>query len=152
MMGRNTLFTVIGIAACLMALAGCRAEEQGRILFYDKGTYLGPKEPPLSAEKLKELRKRTSEQVGPAVPVHAPGARAPGGPGVRPPTSAAIDVEALRARASAQAGLVGTAGAGGGGAVRATGEGPPSASSVRPPAASNIDEEALRQRSLRQGY
>ena len=59
--GRNT----IGILSVLLlagALSACNQEEQGRILQYEKGTYLGPSDQTLSAEQLRELEIRTNLQ------------------------------------------------------------------------------------------
>lgn len=55
----------VGLLAVLGAgllLQGCREDEQNRPLLYDKGTYLGEKEPPLDAQQLDELRFRAQNQ------------------------------------------------------------------------------------------
>jgi hypothetical protein len=55
---------VIG-ACCLvvgLALQACRDEEQGRILYFEKGTYLGKADQPLTEDQLRALRQRTSNQ------------------------------------------------------------------------------------------
>lgn len=57
-LGRCLVLGVLVVAA----LAGCREEEQGRVLLYDKGHYLGKKDQPLSAETLSELRQRGLKQ------------------------------------------------------------------------------------------
>ena len=48
-----------------VALTACREEEQGRKLQYEKGTYLGQADTPLSAEEKSELRLRATNQRGP---------------------------------------------------------------------------------------
>ncbi|MHA1598485.1 MAG: hypothetical protein ACTSV1_07160 [Alphaproteobacteria bacterium] len=47
-----------------VALAACEPAEQGRILQYEKGVYLGKTEAPLSAAMLKKLRARVAYQAG----------------------------------------------------------------------------------------
>lgn len=60
------------VACCLLAaalaLAGCREGEQGRVMRYQKGTYLGPTEAPLTNEVRDALRLRARLQGGRAVP------------------------------------------------------------------------------------
>lgn len=55
-------------ACCLIAgtiaLAGCRSEEQNRIMRFEKGTYLGKPDQKLSDEQLNELRSRARNQQG----------------------------------------------------------------------------------------
>ncbi len=46
----------------MLGLAACDEDEQGRILRYEKGTYLGPTDTELSEETLEALRARTSLQ------------------------------------------------------------------------------------------
>tara|TARA_B100000965_G_scaffold330165_1_gene293831 strand:- start:755 stop:1072 length:318 start_codon:yes stop_codon:yes gene_type:complete len=52
------------ILVALAMLTGCRAEEQGRPLLYEKGTYLGKQEPALAAEVRAQLDRRASLQAG----------------------------------------------------------------------------------------
>jgi hypothetical protein len=56
----------IGIAVLLagLAVAGCDESEQGRVLNYEKGTYLGKPDKQLSADQLDELRQRAKLQGG----------------------------------------------------------------------------------------
>lgn len=49
-------------AVLVLGLAACDEDEQGRILFYEKGTYLGPTDSELSDETRERLRARTSLQ------------------------------------------------------------------------------------------
>jgi len=56
-----TLFLVIG---CSLFLTSCETEEQGRILMYEKGKYLGKPDQKLSRQQLTELTARTSGQGG----------------------------------------------------------------------------------------
>ena len=91
--------------ACLvlLALAGCREEEQGRPLDYEPGVYPGDKpSTPLSEETLSELRQRALQQGG----VPAGGAVGAGGQttgdDVRPPASEAD--KALEERSKHQSG------------------------------------------------
>ncbi|MEM7222889.1 MAG: hypothetical protein AAF495_07935 [Pseudomonadota bacterium] len=45
-------------------LSACDDSEQGRILRYEKGTYLGEKDRPLTEEEVEQLRQRTMRQGG----------------------------------------------------------------------------------------
>ena len=48
-----------------LALAGCREDEQGRVLWYEQGTYKGDRVgQPMSESDLAELRARTAQQGG----------------------------------------------------------------------------------------
>ncbi|MCH8809387.1 MAG: hypothetical protein IH993_06075, partial [Proteobacteria bacterium] len=47
-----------------LVLSACDEAEQDRILRYEKGTYLGPKDQVLSNEQQAELRARTRMQEG----------------------------------------------------------------------------------------
>ena len=46
----------------VLGLAACDQDEQGRILRYEKGTYLGPTDTELSEETRDALRARTALQ------------------------------------------------------------------------------------------
>ncbi len=60
-------------------LGGCREGEQGRIMHYQKGTYLGPTEAPLSEETREALRQRIRFQgVATAAAGGGPSLRGPG--------------------------------------------------------------------------
>ncbi len=57
------IFTVFGaIAISAVVLAGCRAEEQGRITEYKPGVYLGKKDTELSQVQVRELSLRSRQQ------------------------------------------------------------------------------------------
>ena len=45
-----------------LLLAGCRAEEQGRITQYKPGVYLGKKDTMLNSEQVRQLGRRSSMQ------------------------------------------------------------------------------------------
>ncbi len=60
---RLKIFTVFGaVAVSAVVLAGCRAEEQGRITEYQPGVYLGKKDTQLSQAQVRELRLRSAKQ------------------------------------------------------------------------------------------
>lgn len=59
-----SVLLVAAIAGLGLSLAACDEAEQGRILRYEKGTYLGQKDTELSAEALGVLRSRASLQGG----------------------------------------------------------------------------------------
>jgi hypothetical protein len=56
---------IVGLAAtflALLAVQGCGREEENQPLLHNKGTYPGPKEPPLSDQQLEQLRQRAENQ------------------------------------------------------------------------------------------
>ena len=55
-----SFFGVIAVSA--VVLAGCRAEEQGRITQYQPGVYLGKKDTKLNSEQVRQLRLRGALQ------------------------------------------------------------------------------------------
>jgi len=57
------LFGLITILLVAAGLSACEPDEQGRILQYEKGTYLGPSDQNLPAEQLRELEIRTNMQA-----------------------------------------------------------------------------------------
>lgn len=59
--------TVSILAALLIAgaaLGACDQHEQGRMLSYEKGTYLGKPDTRLSEDQIDELRHRAKQQAG----------------------------------------------------------------------------------------
>ena len=54
---------VVTLICLSAALSACDQEEQGRILSYDKGTYLGPADQKLGDEQVRELETRTNMQA-----------------------------------------------------------------------------------------
>lgn len=79
--------TMAGVLlASAVLLVACKAEEQGRVLLYKKGVYLGKADKPLTEEQLGKLRARTALQG-------AGNTAVPGGglqtsePDVRPPAA-----------------------------------------------------------------
>ena len=104
--------TIIACAAVVLAagaLAGCREEEQGRRLIFDKGTYAGPPVAALSKAQIGELTDRAALQgdIG-------PGAAIGGAPAVASPprqtqeripeSSTALPEKALSDRVRMQSG------------------------------------------------
>ena len=65
-MKRSPRSRVLWVTCCLglagLALAGCREEEHGRILFYDKGVYLGAPDQKLDPAQIDALRYRANDQ------------------------------------------------------------------------------------------
>ena len=60
---RLRIFTAFGAVALSVALlAGCRAEEQGRITQYQPGVYLGKKDTQLSQAQVRALNLRSAKQ------------------------------------------------------------------------------------------
>ena len=58
---RPALLMLLPLAVLLSA---CDEAEQGRILKYEKGTYLGPEDRPLTPEEVEALRQRTMREGG----------------------------------------------------------------------------------------
>ena len=56
-------FLIIGLIALSSSmLAGCRAEEQGRVIMYEPGVYLGKKDTKLSSDQVRILQRRSGYQ------------------------------------------------------------------------------------------
>jgi len=53
------LLLAVLLVAVGFALQGCRQQEQGRMLFYEKGKYLGKPDQTLSEAQRLQLRQRT---------------------------------------------------------------------------------------------
>jgi hypothetical protein len=60
----RNLIPIVAGAGLVLALSGCDGSEQGRILHYEKGTYLGQVDSGLSEAQREELRARASLQGG----------------------------------------------------------------------------------------
>lgn len=63
-MALQKLIPLAAAAGLVLALAACDEAEQGRILRYEKGTYLGPSDSELTETQREELRARTALQGG----------------------------------------------------------------------------------------
>jgi hypothetical protein len=63
-MALHKLIPVVAVAGLVLALAACDETEQGRILRYEKGSYLGQADSELSDRQREELRTRTLLQGG----------------------------------------------------------------------------------------
>ena len=61
-MALQKLIPLAAGAALVLGLAACDEDEQGRILRYEKGTYLGPTDTEISEETREALRARTALQ------------------------------------------------------------------------------------------
>ncbi len=92
--------------ACLVAvgasLGACREDEQGRVLLYDKGVYLGKPDTPVSGDARRALSIRIQRQNEFSGPQGGGGPGSGTPPDVRPPASTPLD--ALRERARRQSG------------------------------------------------
>ncbi len=80
------LLVLVGLVAASL-VAGCRKEEQGRILSYQKGAYLGPSEAQLSEGTRDELRQRVQRQGAARSFASLAGGGAASGADVRPPAA-----------------------------------------------------------------
>ena len=63
-MALRKLIPVVAGAALVLALSACDEAEQGRILRYEKGTYLGQADTGLTDEERDQLRARAKRQSG----------------------------------------------------------------------------------------
>lgn len=62
-MTTRRFFTALGVVAVsALALAACRAEEQGRITDFKPGVYMGKKDTQISSAQVRELRQRSAYQ------------------------------------------------------------------------------------------
>jgi hypothetical protein len=62
-MSITRIVTALGIASISASLlVGCRAEEQGRVMMYQPGVYLGKKDVQLSSDQVRVLRQRSNFQ------------------------------------------------------------------------------------------
>jgi hypothetical protein len=62
--GKRRILSVCCIVLLSLALQACREEEQGQVLLYEKGTYLGKVDQTLTKAQREALRHRTSLQRG----------------------------------------------------------------------------------------
>ena len=58
----NKVFLIISILISSLLLGSCKESEQGRILNYKKGVYLGKKDNTLSKDQVYNLKMHTSRQ------------------------------------------------------------------------------------------
>ena len=59
----HKLFGLFAILLAAVGTSACEPGEQGRILQYEKGTYLGPADQKLSSDQIRELESRTNIQA-----------------------------------------------------------------------------------------
>ncbi len=64
MRNATSALALISILAAAPMLVACEESEQGRVLRYEKGKYLGAPDTALSDESLKALRHRATRQGG----------------------------------------------------------------------------------------
>lgn len=95
-MRSRKFFALVGVALLApLVLGACREDDQGRILRYKKGVYLGQPSPKLSEEQERQLRERAQYQgSGVSIALGAGGDR----PNVRPPASSTPEADALKER------------------------------------------------------
>jgi len=60
--GTNRILVLAASVAVGLVLVGCRAEEQGRSISFEKGVYPGSKPAPLSEDQINQLRHRARTQ------------------------------------------------------------------------------------------
>ena len=58
----NKFFLIISILISSLLLSSCKETEQGRILNYKKGVYLGKKDYTLTKDQVYNLKMHTSRQ------------------------------------------------------------------------------------------
>ncbi len=92
-MTTQRFLTVFGaVAVSALVLAGCRAEEQGRITRYKPGVYMGKKDTQLSEAQKQQLNRRHAKQSSAVF-------RAGGGGS---PSKSTVDTKSLSTRAQGQ--------------------------------------------------
>jgi hypothetical protein len=64
MRAKRTFLVLATVLAAGLVLSACDEGEQGRVLRYQKGTYMGPVDQALSAEQQAALRARSRMQEG----------------------------------------------------------------------------------------
>ncbi len=64
MSSSRSALAAAALTAAALVLAACDENEIGRPTHYEKGVYLGPTEPALDEETLRELRQRALQQGG----------------------------------------------------------------------------------------
>jgi hypothetical protein len=52
----------LALLLLLLALPGCREDEQGRSIHFHKGSYAGPPVPPLSDAQIARLQQRAMQE------------------------------------------------------------------------------------------
>ena len=62
MRSRKSLVASSVLLICGLLVFGCREEEQGRVLWHEKGVYLGPPDTTISEETQVDLRHRAARQ------------------------------------------------------------------------------------------
>ncbi len=102
------VWLLAGLLVIGLALGACREDEQGRVVWFEKGVYLGNPDTPISADTRRALNARSQYQNGRA---GSSGGGSPfgAGPDVRPqPAStmgaAPTPIGVLRERARLQGG------------------------------------------------
>lgn len=63
-MALSKFIPALAAAALALALTACDEAEQGRVLRYEKGTYLGKSDSALTDQQREELRARVGLQGG----------------------------------------------------------------------------------------
>jgi hypothetical protein len=58
----NNVYLIISILISSLLLSSCKESEQGRILNYKKGVYLGKKDNTLTKDQVYNLKMHTSRQ------------------------------------------------------------------------------------------
>ncbi len=95
-MRSRKLFALVGVALLApLALGACREDDQGRVLRYKKGVYLGKPDSKLTEEQDRMLRERAQYQgSGVSIALGGGGER----PNVRPPGPGMPEADALKER------------------------------------------------------
>ncbi|MFQ5763836.1 MAG: hypothetical protein ACE5GT_02815 [Rhodospirillales bacterium] len=97
------------VVAAGASLGACREDEQGRVLIYEKGVYLGKPDTPISGDARRALSARIQQQNERAGPKGGGGSPSGAPPDVRPPPgassgSAPVPTDILRERMRRQSG------------------------------------------------
>ena len=97
---KKILMLSAAVFALAVMLSGCRAEEQGRVLQYEAGTYKGKTDTKLGSNQIRVLQDRTALQTG--VSAQSGGSPTRNPDVIRPKASETIDWKALDSRFDGQ--------------------------------------------------
>jgi hypothetical protein len=89
------------MALWAILFVGCRAEEQGRVLYYEPGIYKGKSFSALSKEQKRQLKQRTAQQGSDMVSISGGGMKKSN---VRKPEGSTDNSQQLKNRALLQSG------------------------------------------------
>lgn len=64
MTGTTRLLTAAVLSAAALVISACNEQEQGRVLYHEKGVYQGEPDTPLKEDTVDALQQRALNQAG----------------------------------------------------------------------------------------